>query len=227
MKIFINDRPLKVKTITQPVDKKKFDLIISSSDVVDSSMFEGLLLINNATFSQIDAVIRIMEVKKLKKLNSITLVVDDKLATENYIKDHFKIIKAAGGLVKKGDLFLMINRLGVWDLPKGKLEKGETSEIGALREVEEECGIKVGMDTKICATWHTYLQRGKRILKKTDWYLMHCIDDANMAPQEEEDISEVKWMTEDELKLAIKDTYASIKDVIKKYKRLQKENSTE
>ncbi|ULT24020.1 NUDIX domain-containing protein [Sphingobacterium sp. E70] len=60
------------------------------------------------------------------------------------LKSKLKIIKAAGGLVKNGDGdYLFIYRLGKWDLPKGKVEDNEKMKEAAVREVEEECGIKI------------------------------------------------------------------------------------
>lgn len=224
MKFFINDKPLKIVKSEKKFDKNKFTTILNGKDDVMSPMLVGDLFIFNATTVQVSTILRLMEVKKLKKLNSITLAVENTEEIETFIKDQFKIIRAAGGLVKKGDLYLMIHRLGTWDLPKGKLEKDETSPDGALREVEEECGIKVALDKKIGATWHTYIRMGKRILKKTDWYLMTCLDDTNMVPQEEEDIDDVRWMTYEETALALIDSYGSIKDVFRKFEKQLKMN---
>jgi len=224
MKFFINDKPLNIVKSEKKFDKNKFTTILNGKDDVMSPMLVGDLFIFNATTVQVSTILRLMEVKKLKKLNSITLAVENTEEIETFIKDQFKIIRAAGGLVKKGDLYLMIHRLGTWDLPKGKLEKDENATDGALREVEEECGIKVALDKKIGATWHTYIRMGKRILKKTDWYLMTCIDDSNMVPQEEEDIDDVRWMTYEETALALIDAYGSIKDVFRKFEKQLKMN---
>ena len=57
--------------------------------------------------------------------------------------------------------------------------------------MEEECNIKVDLDYKICATWHTYTMNGKQMMKKTTWYAMTCTDASKMAPQVEEEIEEV------------------------------------
>jgi hypothetical protein len=85
-----------------------------------------------------------------------------------------KIIKAAGGLVKNGKgEYLFIHRLGKWDLPKGKIEENEKMSEGAVREVEEECGIRVDyLGKKITTTYHTYYMGGKFVLKETEWYDM-------------------------------------------------------
>ena len=219
MKFFINDKPLKIVKSVKKIDKNIYTIVLSGKDDVMSPMLVGDLLILDGNSNQVATILRYMEVKKLKKLNSITITVSNPEEIEEFIKGQFKIIRAAGGLVKKDGMYLMIHRLGTWDLPKGKLEKDETPKEGALREVEEECGVKVEIDKKIGATWHTYIRAGKRILKKTDWYLMNCLDDTNMAPQEEEDIDEVCWKSYDDTQLALTDTYGSIRDVFRKYQK--------
>src|SRR5665213_2260554 len=82
------------------------------------------------------------------------------------------LIEAAGGLVKnENEEYLFIYRQDKWDLPKGKVEKDERVKEAAVREVEEECGIKVSnLDEKICKTYHVYVSRGEVVLKKTHWF---------------------------------------------------------
>ena len=111
----------------------------------------------------------------------------------------------------------MINRLGKWDLPKGKIDKGETREEAALREVEEECGIKVRIRKKLCNTWHTYTMKKTPILKKTTWYTMSVVDESRMKPQLEEEISEVRFMAPKETYHALQNSYRSIEYVIDIY----------
>ena len=120
--------------------------------------------------------------------------------------------------MSKGDQLLMIFRFGVWDLPKGKRDSGEKFKQCALREVEEETGVKVKMLHKVCTTWHTYTLRRKRILKKTKWYAMDCVDDSKMAPQHGESIERVEWMTEKQAKGAVSDSFKSVKWVLKQHK---------
>ncbi len=127
------------------------------------------------------------------------------------------MIEAAGGRVHnaKGGL-LMIFRNEKWDLPKGKLEKGEVPEEAAVREVEEECGIgKLKIIRALSPTYHTYRHKEQIVLKKTWWYEMSCDDDRKLTPQVEEGITEVKWMKEKEVKKAMTNTFFSIVDVIK------------
>jgi hypothetical protein len=167
MNVFINDIPLILKKATDKVYKHEYDLILKASDHFTSKELVGDVLIKEADPLLIDRLVRLMEVKKLKKLNSLTLVTEKKKKLAEHLKDQFKIVKAAGGLVLKEDKILMIYRLGVWDLPKGKLEKKEKVREGAMREVEEECNIKVEVVEKLPKTWHSYAFKGKKILKRS------------------------------------------------------------
>lgn len=217
MKVFINDKPVSIKNFDGQQIPKKYDAIISGKDEIISKKLVGDVLIEGATTSHIERLLKILEIKKLRKLKSLTLSVANKELTEEFIKDQFKIIRAAGGLVLKDDKVLMIYRLKKWDLPKGKLDKKEDTDKAAKREVEEECKVKVEVKEKLCSTWHTYIRKDSRILKKTDWYVMNCLSDKDMAPQIEEHIEELKWMTKKEVKKALTNSYKSIERVFEKY----------
>jgi ADP-ribose pyrophosphatase YjhB (NUDIX family) len=137
----------------------------------------------------------------------------------NHIKEEYTFIKAAGGIVENNGNILMIYRLKKWDLPKGKKDNNEKIKVTAVREVEEECNIKVKLLDKVCNTYHTYKRNGKNILKKTNWYRMQCLDYSNLKPQLQEQIEEVRWMTAGEIKAALYNTYPSIRHVFRKYYR--------
>jgi 8-oxo-dGTP pyrophosphatase MutT (NUDIX family) len=127
--------------------------------------------------------------------------------------------EAAGGLVvNEGEEYLIILRHNKWDLPKGKLEYDETPEAAAMREVSEECGIAPPEIIKsLNETFHTYHEKGKRMLKKTHWYLMQAKNAGKLIPQTEEDIQQAVWMTEEEVKKKVfVNTYASIKELLEK-----------
>lgn len=129
----------------------------------------------------------------------------------------FKNLPAAGGLVWNEDYseFLGINRLGYFDLPKGKVEKGESFEAAALREVEEECGIgNLELRDRITRTYHTYRHKGERILKETHWYLMRYYEKSLPRPQTEEGIDSVFWVSPEMLPELLEKTYPSIKEVL-------------
>lgn len=128
-----------------------------------------------------------------------------------------KKIKAAGGIVCKNDSFLLIHRLGFWDFPKGKLEKGEAAHLGALREVEEECGIHGHrIVVYVDETLHTYQMNGNDYFKSTDWYFMIYDGEETLIPQTEENISEVKWVTLDQLDSFRSKMYPSLLPVLDK-----------
>lgn len=131
------------------------------------------------------------------------------------LKKHFKLIKAAGGVVfnEFGQL-LVIKRLGMWDLPKGKLEPGEDQRLAALREVHEECGLNfLGILGKVANTYHVYHLKGRWILKRSAWYKMAAWGDITVEPQTEEDITEVRWVDKDFIKDKAFETYDSLKDL--------------
>ncbi len=225
MKIFVNDKPVKIISFEERNSAVGYDTILKGGDEITSKKLIGHVIIQNATTLQIERLLRILEFKKLKKLLAITFAVSDYETVKDFIKDQFKIIKASGGVVRKGDKVLMIFRLKKWDLPKGKLKKDEDSLKGAKREVEEECNIKVEVREKLCSTWHTYIRKDRRILKKTDWYIMNCADDSNMRPQLEEFIEEVKWMKKDDVQKALKNSYLSIEEVFSEFYLLDQLNT--
>jgi 8-oxo-(d)GTP phosphatase len=222
MKIFINDIPLNIVKANDPIDLEQYEYIIDGAilEDIEDIKFKDDVLVREASTEQIEALLKHMKNSKLKKLDSITVTVDDHKSVKHFVKSKFKIIKAAGGLVRKDDKVLLIHRLEKWDLPKGKLDKNESPADGALREVEEECNVKVALGEKICSTWHTYSRNGKRILKKTTWYAMECLDDSKMAPQLEEDIDAVQWMNPREIRNCMYNSYPSIRHVFHEYYKL-------
>lgn len=120
---------------------------------------------------------------------------------QNFRKALFTI-EAAGGLVHNGrDEVLFIKRLGKWDLPKGKIEAGESTEAAALREVEEETGIKgLSLEKFLTQTYHIYTDRNtQNILKVTHWFSMSGNENNDLKPQLEEGITEVCWKNKSQI----------------------------
>ncbi len=132
------------------------------------------------------------------------------------IKADNKLIEAAGGLVKNENKdFLFIYRNDKWDLPKGKIDKGETVKAAAVREVEEECGIVVSkLGEKICKTYHVYFWRGEIVLKKTHWYKMKAKGLQKLKAQKEEGITDVRWFRPNDIDAIASNTFPSIMDVL-------------
>ena len=131
-------------------------------------------------------------------------------------RSFFTQVQTGGGLIKnERDEYLFIFRRKKWDLPKGKLDDGETIEQCALREVEEETGLrKVTLDKFLTDTWHSYSERGKRILKQSSWYNMSASSTEKLVPQTEEDIEEITWLPKAQWAFILQNTFQSIKDVL-------------
>ena len=107
---------------------------------------------------------------------------------------------------------LFIYRFDKWDLPKGKLEKGESIQECAIREVEEECGItNLSIDKELETTYHIFKRNEKMILKVTYWFLMRTNYSGNLTPQEEEGIDQVVFKNAHETSKALQNTYQNIK----------------
>lgn len=132
------------------------------------------------------------------------------------LKNLFKPITAAGGLVFNNEAkLLLIKRSGIWDIPKGKVEKGEKNRDAAIREVEEECGISgLKIVEKAGKSYHSYVYRGKEILKTTYWYFMEYLGNEKLVPQTEEDITEVAWKSLDEVEGILPYTHKSLVDIL-------------
>ncbi len=223
MKIFINDISVNLLRATDEPENHIYDVVLSGKfDNIDSKKLIDDVLVKDATKSQVLALVELMQEKKFKDLDSITFSIYPAKYKEikEAVKSLFKIVKAGGGIVEREDKILLIYRKGKWDLPKGKLEKKEGKKVGALREVEEECNVKVRLSGDITHTWHTYVRNGKKHLKKTYWYRMECLDDSQMKPQLEESITDVRWMDEKATRQAMVNSYRSIRHVIKKFHKL-------
>ncbi|QMW06104.1 NUDIX hydrolase [Spirosoma foliorum] len=226
MIIFINDRPIRLvgpKAAAQltnsgagntPTFADYDEVVDARLETLKADALHGHLLILNTTPATVSKLLGLLQKSDASNLLSITLGCLDKEDCEEAIKKPFKIIKAAGGVVFKGDKMLLMFRRGVWDLPKGKLDFGESSKQGAAREVEEETGVRVSVSERICTTWHTYNLNGNRILKRTKWYRMGVLDDSRMTPQADEDIEKLAWLDRRETKLALTNSFSSIRYVI-------------
>jgi 8-oxo-dGTP pyrophosphatase MutT (NUDIX family) len=132
---------------------------------------------------------------KNKNLRAVVLYHPDLEMLWADFQDMFKVLEAAGGYVQNvQNELLVFYRRGSWDMPKGKIDPGESPEQAAIREVQEETGlVNVSLGDFLAHTYHTYEEKGKRILKKTWWYRMQTADTV-LVPQTEEDIEEIHWV---------------------------------
>ncbi len=141
---------------------------------------------------------------------------DSSSAMWQVFAEHFKVIEAAGGIVKNNnDEYLLIYRHDTWDLPKGKIDPGETPEEAAVREVREECGFSsLQLGSRVQNTYHIYEHKEKQILKVTYWYLMHS-DQKVLSPQVEEGITDLGWKSASDLHAVFENTYPNIELLLK------------
>lgn len=163
-----------------------------------------------------DSVVEFIKDCETLKSKGYVLLADDVEQAFRDFYTHFVPIEAAGGVVfNRLKEILLIKRMGKWDLPKGKIDAGESIEEAALREVEEECGIdKLKLVRALPSTYHTYKMHNHRFLKITWWFEMLTETTKPLVPQTEEQITEARWFDRKKLNLNELDTYLSIRDLL-------------
>ncbi len=150
-------------------------------------------------------------------------VSDPKKFIKKSFRKAFSEIKAAGGVVRKNNSFLFIYRNKKWDLPKGKIDHGESPEEAALREVREECGLTgLRIVKPLPSTFHIYQStypktKGDWIFKETYWFEMAYNGIEKGTPQLEEGIEQVRWFDKSRLSETLSNTYANLHALIELY----------
>ncbi|WP_298765117.1 NUDIX domain-containing protein [uncultured Polaribacter sp.] len=197
-KVFVNDKPI----------------IITSSQQKENNF--PLYILKNIVFEEI------VHQLKNNSLEGVNLYAPDLEEGWQQLLQGIKVVSAGGGLVlndKKEVLFIFRN--GTWDLPKGRIEKGETIEETAVREVEEECGIaNLKLIKPLLTTYHVYFEE-KIKLKETFWFLMTSNFDGKLIPQLEEGITEVAFKNEEEIKKILPNSYKNIALVYDTYLKMR------
>ena len=217
MILFINDIPVKIlQTGSVPEPGHYNHVLDAASEPITQAKLINHVWIKNVGDQDFDTLFGLLNSHVPTNILSV-IVSTAGLPVKKYLRTKFKVVKAAGGLIRKKEKFLMIYRMKKWDLPKGKREKNETSKRAAVREVQEECNVTVKLGRKICTTWHTYTMNKNAMLKKTRWYVMDSVDDSKMKPALAEDIEELRWMTRKEVYHALEHSYKSISYVFERY----------
>lgn len=188
-KVFINDRPLFLTNVLEKETNFKYFLLQS----VDLN--------------------KIIAAYAANKLNGARLYASDEKLLMKQFKEKITVNKAGGGLVtNSNNQVLFIFRNGKWDLPKGGIEKKETMEETAIREVEEETGCKgLKITDKLEKTYHIFKRNGEYRLKVTFWYAMKTDYTGPLTGQLEEGIEKVIWANREEIPELLKNSYENIK----------------
>ncbi|WP_303318097.1 NUDIX domain-containing protein [Flavivirga abyssicola] len=149
-------------------------------------------------------------------LNEVRLIHknEDKLL-KKFLKKLPNVIAGGGKVYNKNNEILFIFRNDKWDLPKGKVEGNETIEKTAIREVSEETGVGGLEITKpLETTYHIFKRNGRHKIKITYWFEMKTNFNGNLYGQEEEGITKVEWLNQNQAKEALVNSYANIKLLI-------------
>jgi len=195
-------------------------ILIQNDELVTDSLdtSKNLLIRYNGKPRSLMSPIDMLE--KTQRLESIIIYHHDVEQLKKDFESLYKILAAGGGVVanEKGEILTMYRR-NSWDLPKGKIEKGETKEAAAIREVQEETGLNVvELGAFLLETNHTYKNRkGKRVIKRTYWYKM-TTKETLLKPQIEEDIELCEWMPVADF-LQKKPLYNTIRMVVQAYSK--------
>lgn len=188
-KVFVNDIPIILSTIKELGDKYTS------------------IPIKEVKFKRI--------IKKINKgeLLFVNLYHSNEKKLLKHLFKKLPVVTAGGGMVlNEANEVLFIYRNGRWDLPKGKIEKDESLEEGAIREVEEETGVKNLEITRFLQkTYHVFQRKGKYKLKVTYWFEMKTDYTGELVPEESEGIMKVKWKDREKAQKALKKSYANIK----------------
>jgi 8-oxo-dGTP pyrophosphatase MutT (NUDIX family) len=162
----------------------------------------------------------ILQVLKESKAKKIYLIGDDSVTLLETFKSKLTVVQAGGGLVRnQSGKILFIFRKGKWDLPKGKIDKGETLEEGAKREVKEETGIKkLQLNGLAGVTYHIFKRNDKYQLKETHWFFMETTYTGKLKPELQEEITKAKWKGPKKTAKALENSYGNIKYLLKDLK---------
>ena len=162
----------------------------------------------------------ILQVLKETKARKIYLMGDDPATLLKTFKSKLPVVQAGGGLVRnQSGKMLFIFRKGKWDLPKGKIDKGETLEKGAKREVKEETGVKkLELNGLAGVTYHIFKRNDKYQLKETHWFHMTTTYTGKLKPELQEDITEAKWKGPKKTGKALENSYGNIRHLLKDLK---------
>ena len=191
-KVFVNDKPIILTTIEEP-----------------ETYFRNFEL----KFVRLDKVIRELMTTDLQEARFIHK--NESKLLKKFLKKLPNVIAGGGKVYNDNGDILFIYRNGKWDLPKGKIEGVESIEETAIREVMEETGV-AGLEIvkPLETTYHIFKRGGRYKIKITYWFEMKTSFSGILYAQEFEGITKVEWLNPEQVKEALKNSYANIKLLI-------------
>lgn len=194
-KVFIDNSVIEFLDSTEEIPSGRYDLILNSMETDLTKLLDQFDLVGSRT--------------------CLLVVYEDFELAFNQVFHAYELMDAAGGIVKCDRRYLFIERHGMWDIPKGKLDAYEQPWEAAVREIEEECGIKgPTIDHLLGITFHTYSYMGRLTIKKNWWYALNYSGSMEVTPQEEESITQAIWIEKEAWDMIRENTYESIKEVL-------------
>lgn len=172
-----------------------------------------LPVVNNPEASALEDLIESAK----EEMPGYVLVASDEDAMFRSFQRIYHPLEAAGGLITDPDgAVLLIFRRRRWDLPKGKIDAGESPQVAAIREVREETGLSnIRLGDELLRTWHGYRQENDRILKETHWFRMFFTGGELTVPQIEEDITDIQWIQPENIAKYLRYSYPNLPAVFR------------
>ena len=191
-KVFVNDKP-----------------IVLTTEVSKETDFKNYLL----KTVKIGKVIKDLRKPSIKEARLIGK--NEKKLLKKFLKKLPNVIAGGGKVYNEKGEILFIYRNDKWDLPKGKVDRKETIEAAALREVEEETGVKnLKIIKPLETTYHIFKRNGRHRIKITYWFEMKTSYSGKLQPEEIEGITKVEWLNQNKIQNALENSYANIKTLI-------------
>jgi len=200
LKIYFEDKPL---FLTDSIDQ----------EIEPYRHHDGVIFMDELSDPALDAMIRGM--KRSHTAAGIFLYPNLETLRKAFFQKFSPVPAAGGAVFNDQQQVLLIHRRNKWDLPKGKLEPGESIEDCAAREVQEETGLQeLSLDKFLLTTFHIYEEKGKQILKDTHWFRMTASGHQSLTPQQEEEITHIVWADTTTLSGYTSNAYQLIADVL-------------
>jgi 8-oxo-dGTP pyrophosphatase MutT (NUDIX family) len=108
--------------------------------------------------------------------------------------------RSAGGLVVAGSRILLISTQDGrrWQLPKGHIERGESPEQAAVREVREETGVTGRVVASLPGVEYWFVEKGsRRVHKRVEYFLLTYVS-GDAADFDAHEVSGAEWFSWDE-----------------------------